>query len=92
MWLFVDRFRRCQAKKERRLKPLKYVFLSLKGTGFSPSVNYFVVNAALAAEGAIFHQPRLFPQPPKSCPDTKHQSGDLVTDALPLCARYRFYA
>jgi hypothetical protein len=34
-----------------------------EGDGLQAVHNCFVVNAALAAEGAIFHQPRLFPQP-----------------------------
>jgi hypothetical protein len=34
-----------------------------EGDGLQAVHNCFVVNAASAAEGAIFHQPRLFPQP-----------------------------
>jgi hypothetical protein len=34
-----------------------------EGDGLQAVHNCFVVNAALAAEGAIFRQSRLFPQP-----------------------------
>ena len=42
-----------------------------EGDGLQAVHNCFLVHAALAAEGAIFRQPRLFPQPLKIVPYEK---------------------
>jgi hypothetical protein len=53
---------RCGVDEKQAAEKPKF----FEGDGLQAVHNCFVVNAALAAEEAIFHQPRLLPQPVKA--------------------------
>jgi hypothetical protein len=90
-------------QEPQTLKPDSFVYGTTKevaekpeffeGDGLQAVRNCFAVNAALAAEGAIFRQSRLFPQPVESCADTKRRGPGPTPDfmwswlALAKCMR-----